>query len=179
MDKLFHPTLYDERNYLSMLIFKLIHMGCQMNIYSAFTDIGNSNIGKSFSYIGKSSHFPISEIQINDIRNSNFRYRKIEFPMSENHLDLPISENHPIYRYRKSFWFSWFSYIGKSVDLLISEIRISDIGNSAWSSDIGKSTDLPISKIQLSDIGNSKRFSDIGKSTDLPISEIRFSILYR
>ena len=58
-----------------------------------------SDIGKSFSDIGKSSHFAISEIRITDIVNSSFRYRKIEFLMSD--LDLPISENHPIYRYRK------------------------------------------------------------------------------
>ena len=70
-----------------------------------------SDIGKSFSDIGKSSHFPIS------VNHRIFRYRKFELPMSEirisdigkstrspiseNHLDLPISENHPIYRYRK------------------------------------------------------------------------------
>ena len=78
-----------------------------------------SDIGKSFSDIGKSSHFPISEIRITDIWNSNFRYLKIEFPISENHLDLPISE-----------------------------IRISDIGKSFWFSDTGKSVDFPISVIQ-------------------------------
>ena len=30
-----------------------------------------------------------------------FRHRKFEYPMSENHLDLPIPENNLIYRYRK------------------------------------------------------------------------------
>ena len=69
--------------------------------------------------------------------------------MSENHLDLPISENH-------------FADIGNS---------ISDIGNPAWFFDIGKLTDLQISEIQFSDVGNSKWFSDIGKSVDLPVSE--------
>ena len=34
-----------------------------------------SGIGKSFSDIGKSLHFPISEILISDIGKSNFRYR--------------------------------------------------------------------------------------------------------
>ena len=50
--------------------------------------IRNSNVGKSFSDIGKSSHFPILEIPITDI--GNFWYRKIEFPMLENHFDLLI-----------------------------------------------------------------------------------------
>ena len=62
-----------------------------------------SDIGKSFSDIGKSPHFPISEIRITDIGNSNFRYQKIEFPISVNHLDLPISENHPIYVIQNDF----------------------------------------------------------------------------
>ena len=76
-------------------------------------------MGKSFSDIGISSHFLISEIRITDIVNSNFRYQKIEFLMLENHLVLLISEYHPIYRYGK---FEPISVIQSDFAILVNQL---------------------------------------------------------
>ena len=58
--------------------------------------------------MGKSTELLMSEIRINDIGNNFdlpilenhliFRYRQIDFPISVIHFEFPISVNRPLYR---------------------------------------------------------------------------------
>ena len=82
------------------------------------TDIGKPfpDIGKSFYSLISINHFPISEIRFSDIANWNiwnhfdfqldFRYRKIELPISVSPVEFPILANMVINRHRKIiFWY--------------------------------------------------------------------------
>ena len=77
-------------------------------------------------------YFPIS------VNQSNYRYRKFEFPITVNQLILPISEN--------------------KNKLPVSVIRISDIGKSDDFPISVNRYDLPISKIRITDIDKNFRY---------------------